>query len=75
MPKPKNLEKALTKCKPCKKDSLKFDGVDQSEHLVENSESVRDEFLINIDPLIHSPGNDHRKWNSTFDVQVRAGLR
>ena len=62
-------------CTPCKKDSLKFDGVDQSQYLVENSESVRDEFLINIDPLIHSPGGDHRKWNSTFDVQVRAGLR
>ena len=63
------------RCPLCKKDASKLDGRDQSAMLVDNDKKGREEFLINIDPLTRSAGSDHRKWNSTFDVHTRAGLR
>merc|ERR1712147_103793 len=52
------------------------DGQDQSKLLINDEpDNQKREFLINIDPLISSPGKDTRKWNSTFDVHVKAGLR
>ena len=39
-------------------------------------ESAIDHFLINIDPMYRNINlTDSRKWNSTFDVRVQAGLR
>ena len=59
----------------CPIRGIKLDGIDQSKSLI-NNKSVRTEFLINIDPInVNTESADDRKWNSTFDVRVEAGLR